>query len=121
MLLSMRLHIGYLLSLEDSDRTRSACRTYLSNWANAFDPFDEDLMAEIQDLAQGFEGSIGRPKLRGKYQWLARVAGDRRAWWAQRSLPRLKSRILYEVDRAYSWFDELPRDSGWPVPKAPVS
>src|SRR5437016_1474407 len=35
---SMQLHIGYLRSLEDSERVRAACVTYLQNWLPNFYP-----------------------------------------------------------------------------------
>ena len=36
--LSMRLHIDYLRSLEDSERVRDACLTYLQNFADPLLP-----------------------------------------------------------------------------------
>ncbi len=41
--LSMRMHISYLLSLEDSARTRSACAKYLQTWITVFTPKDSTL------------------------------------------------------------------------------
>ncbi len=38
MLVSMKLHIQYLRSLEDSERVRKACLAYLQNWYWAFYP-----------------------------------------------------------------------------------
>ena len=36
MLLSMKLHIQYLRSLEESERVRKACLTYMQNWYRQF-------------------------------------------------------------------------------------
>ena len=38
LLRSMKLHIRYLRSLEDSERVRKACLTYLQNWYYNFYP-----------------------------------------------------------------------------------
>ena len=38
MLLAMKLHMGYLRSLEDSERTKAACLTYMQNWLDNFYP-----------------------------------------------------------------------------------
>src|SRR5215475_4089867 len=42
LLLSMKLHIKYLRSLEDSERVRRACLTYLQNWYDNFYPERSD-------------------------------------------------------------------------------
>src|SRR5271168_4334979 len=45
LLLSMKLHIQYLRSLEDSERVRHACVTYMQNWYENFYPERPDLVA----------------------------------------------------------------------------
>jgi len=42
--LSMKLHIGYIRSLEDSERVRAACVNYLQNWVHFFHPDRPDLV-----------------------------------------------------------------------------
>ena len=51
LLLSMKLHIQYLRSLEDSERVRKACLAYLQIWYPIFYPERPDIVAELQDLA----------------------------------------------------------------------
>lgn len=47
LLLSMQLHIKYLLTLEDSERARGACITYLQNWYETFYLERSDLAAQV--------------------------------------------------------------------------
>jgi len=42
--LSMKLHVSYLLSKEDSERTRRACISYIHWWASEFFPYRLDLV-----------------------------------------------------------------------------
>ena len=49
--LSMKLHVKYIRSLEDSDRVRTACTAYIQNWLLNFYPERPDLVAELEALA----------------------------------------------------------------------
>ena len=49
LLLSMKLHVQYLRSLEESDRVRKACLTYMQTWYPNFYPDRPDIMAELQE------------------------------------------------------------------------
>ena len=99
MLASMRLHVQYVRSLEDSERVRTACLTYLQNWYEFFYPERSDLVAQLQNLAQELGGQLEPPRLRSKYRWMKPVFGWEAAKWAQRSLPQLKTLLLREWDR----------------------
>jgi glycosyltransferase involved in cell wall biosynthesis len=57
--LSMRLHVKYIRSLEDSDRIRAACINYLQSWLIVFYPERADIVEELEELARGLGGSIG--------------------------------------------------------------
>ena len=57
--LSMKLHIQYLRSLEESERVRKACLTYMQNWYHNFYPERPDIAAELQALAAQFQGQPG--------------------------------------------------------------
>ena len=83
LLLSMKLHIQYLRSLEDSERVRKACLTYLQNWYGAFYPERPDIVAELQALAAQLQGHLEAPRLRGKYAWMKPMFGWKAAKWAQ--------------------------------------
>jgi glycosyltransferase involved in cell wall biosynthesis len=100
LLRAMQLHIQYIRSLEDSERVRKACVTYLQNWYSNFYPERSDLVTAMQKLAGELGGSLQVPHLRWKYAWMRPVFGWETAKWAQSFLPQLKSACLRECDRA---------------------
>lgn len=99
MLLSMKLHIQYLRSLEDSPRVHEACRNYLRTWSSNFSPKRLDIREELQAIAEDIGGPIEFPRLRWKYRWISRVLGDELAWRAQLELPQFKARAICKWDR----------------------
>jgi glycosyltransferase involved in cell wall biosynthesis len=99
MLLSMKLHIQYLRSLEDSERVRKACLTYLRTWYPNFYPERPDIVAELQTLASQLQGHLEEPSLRWKYAWMRPLFGWKAAKWAQSALPLLKSSCIRQCDR----------------------
>src|SRR2546423_5287978 len=46
--LSMKLHVSYLLSKEDSERTRRACIKYIHWWGSEFYPYRLDLVEPLR-------------------------------------------------------------------------
>jgi len=100
LLLSMRLHIQYLRSLEDSERVRKACLTYVQNWYHNFYPERSDTVAELQALAAQLQGHLEVPRLRWKYAWMKPIFGWKAAKWAQQALPQLKSSCFRCCDKA---------------------
>jgi hypothetical protein len=101
LLRSMKLHIDYLRSLEDSERVRKACLTYLQNWYPFFYPGRPDIIAELQELAAQFQGRLETPpRLRRKYAWMKPVFGWSTAMWAQDALPQFKGSCLRRYDKA---------------------
>lgn len=100
MVLSMKLHIRYLRSLEESERVRKACLTYLQTWYEHFYPECPDLVAELQDLAAQLQGQLAVPHLRRKYAWMKPIFGWKAAKRAQRVLPQLKSALVMAWDKA---------------------
>jgi glycosyltransferase involved in cell wall biosynthesis len=105
MLVSMKLHVQYIRSLEDSERVRDACRTYVRSWSVNFDPNRRDIASELQALVGEFSDPIEFPGLRWKYAWMAPLIGYERAWRAQLALPRLKARLVCGWDRTMSKWD----------------
>jgi len=63
MFISMQLHVKYLRSLEDSERVRKACLTYMQNWFHNFYPDRQDIVAELQTIGRRTARSPGRPSL----------------------------------------------------------
>jgi glycosyltransferase involved in cell wall biosynthesis len=100
MLTSMKLHVQYLRSLEESERVRQACLTYLQNWYHHFYPERPDLVAELQIQAARLQGHLEEPRLRWKYAWMKPVFGWKAAKWAQTALPLLKTACVRECDKA---------------------
>jgi glycosyltransferase involved in cell wall biosynthesis len=82
-LLGMKLQIGYLLALEDSDRVRAACVTYLQTWLRNFYPNRPDLMREAQQLAGSLGGQLSLPKASWKYAWIEKLFGFGAAKYTQ--------------------------------------
>jgi glycosyltransferase involved in cell wall biosynthesis len=100
LVLSMKLHIQYLRSLEESARVRKACLEYLHNFYVNFYPERPDLMAELQALAAELGGRLEEPRLRWKFAWMKPIVGFKAARRAQMTLPQLKGSLLRKWDKA---------------------
>jgi len=100
MVVSMKLHIQYLRSLEESERARKACLTYMQNWYENFYPERPDLMAELQSIAADLGGRLEEPRLRWKYAWMKPIFGFQAAKRAQMKLPQLRALLERNWDRA---------------------
>jgi len=87
---SMQLHVGYLRSLEDSERTRTACVQYLQNWLIYFYPERLDVVRQAHQLAADVGGKLEVPRLSWKYSWIEKVFGWRVAKRAQVFLPAVR-------------------------------
>ncbi len=99
MLKSMELYTKYLRSMEESERTRRACLTYLQNWYEVFYPERPDLVAKVQALAAELNGCLKEPQLRWKYAWMRPLFGWKTAKVAQRTLPQLKGSCIRAWDK----------------------
>jgi glycosyltransferase involved in cell wall biosynthesis len=99
MVRSMKLHIQYLRSLNDDERVRRACVTYMQNWLHHFYPERPDLVADLQSLARELQGNLEMPHLRWKYDWIRPLFGWRLAKWAQTALPLMKLACIREYDK----------------------
>jgi Glycosyl transferase family 2 len=98
-LCSMKLHIAYLRSLEDSDRTRAASVQFLQNWLPYFHPIRPDLVKESMKMAAELGGKLEIPTLSWKYSWIRALLGWNVAKRAQVFLPRTKWSLLRFADR----------------------
>jgi glycosyltransferase involved in cell wall biosynthesis len=101
---SMQLHVQYLLSLEDTPRSRAACVTYLQNWMVYFYPRRMDIFNMASGLARKLEGELRPPRLSWKYFWIEKLFGWDTAQRAQVFLPgarwsavRAWDKLLYRV------------------------
>jgi len=100
LLLSMKLHIQYLRSLEESERVRNACVAYLRNWYYVFYPSRPDAIVELQALAAQLQGRLEPPRLTWKYAWMERMFGLKAAKWAEITLPTFKDSCVRLFDSA---------------------
>jgi glycosyltransferase involved in cell wall biosynthesis len=99
LLLSMKLHIQYLRSLDESDRVRKACLAYMRTWLDNFYPERPDIVAELQGLAAQLRGHLDTPRLRWKYAWMEPIFGFRAAKRVQMTLPQLKAALYRRWDK----------------------
>jgi glycosyltransferase involved in cell wall biosynthesis len=83
---SLNLHVIYLRSLEESDRTREASVAYLNTWMDYFYPERMDLVESLRQLAAGMKGRLGTPALSWKYHYVRRLFGWRAAKHLRRCL-----------------------------------
>jgi len=105
---SMRLHIDYLRSLEDSPRVRSACIKYLQRYMLYFYPEFPEIVRQAEELATVLGGRLEKPTLSWKYRWIQKIFGwklGKRAWVA---LPNFKESSLQFWDRLLSRFESQP-------------
>jgi len=109
LLLSMKLHIQYIRSAEESERVHKACLTYMGTWFECFYPDRPDLVAELQSMAAQLHGRIAEPRLRWKYAWMKPMLGQATAQRAQMLLPQLKASVLRHWDKLMYQFEK--RDS----------
>jgi glycosyltransferase involved in cell wall biosynthesis len=100
MLVSMKLHIQYLRSLEDSERVRKACLAYLQNWCWAFYTDRPDCVVELQAMAAQLKGQVEPPRFSWKYAWIKPIFGRKAARWVQASLPMFKQSCSRQFDKA---------------------
>ncbi len=75
--LSICLQIQYLLSLEDSDRTRAACLKLLQNYLIYFYPEKKDILEKAAELARSLNGCLSPPMLNWKYNIIKKIFGWR--------------------------------------------
>lgn len=91
---SMQMHIAYLRSLEESDRVRSACVTFLQDWLLHFYPDRLDIARQAEQLARELGGHLRQPRLSWKYSWIKSLLGWSAAKDAQSDLLALKWSII---------------------------
>lgn len=119
--LSMKLHIKYLLSLEESDRVRQACLTYLQTSLIYFYPEKAKIVSEAQQTAVQLGGELSPPTLSWKYSWIKLLFGWRAAKSGQQILLTVRWKLAKWWDKSISQIgtksrfpsqDSLERDSG---------
>jgi glycosyltransferase involved in cell wall biosynthesis len=101
--LSIRLHIKYLLQLEDSERTRQAALAFLQTWLPALERQRPDIVEQVEELASLLGGHVNFVEsaevLRWKFAWVQNVLGRRAAFWAQDRFPQFKHSMIRFWDK----------------------
>lgn len=97
---SMQLHIGYLRSLEDSERVRAACVRFLQDRMVVFYPERLDIFRQAEEMSRNLGGQLEVPRLSWKYSWIKALFGWRLARRAQWSLPGLRWSLVRRWDKA---------------------
>jgi glycosyltransferase involved in cell wall biosynthesis len=104
--LSKTLCIGYLLSVENSERTREACVMLLQNSRRFYYPAQTDLMKKADDLAHELGGTLSRPVYNRRLAFAERIFGFtfanimRRLWsQAKDSVTINWDKLLYDLSK----------------------
>ena len=99
-LLSMELHIRYVRSLQDNERVREACLTYLHNWMAFFSPDRVDLIRRAEGMAESLGSKLQPPELSWKTTWFSPFLGLERAKRVHLALSGIKWATIRQWDRA---------------------
>jgi glycosyltransferase involved in cell wall biosynthesis len=94
---SMRLHMQYLRSLEDSERVRDVCVKYMQTWYGAFYPERPDVVEELQTLAKAFGGTLKVPQMRWRYALIKSVFG----WTAAKTTQMALAEGVTSLERSW--------------------
>jgi len=97
--LGMKMQIGYLRSMQDNDRVRAACVTYLQTWLGHFYPDRPDLARELEDLATSLGGRLKVPRLPWKYLWIQKLFGFTAARQVCQHCNQYKSSVMRFWDK----------------------
>jgi O-antigen/teichoic acid export membrane protein/glycosyltransferase involved in cell wall biosynthesis len=94
--LSMKLHIQYLRSLEDSPRVAGACLQYLRDSLIYFYPDSGRIVREMEEMARELGEELGAPYLSWKYVWIERLFG----WTATKHIQQLARKLRWSTKRS---------------------
>jgi glycosyltransferase involved in cell wall biosynthesis len=97
--LSVRLHVDYLRSLEESERVRAASLTYLQTWFVWFFEERPDLARELERVAAKLGGRLEAPRLPWKYLWIQQLFGWTVAKQVRQRWNRCKSSVMRSWDK----------------------
>ena len=98
--LSIQLHIEYLLSMEDSERTRAACLNFLQTRFHNFYPQRPEIVQQVRSLATRLGGELRLPRLNWKYVWIQKAFGWKLAKEVQLIARTQKENVLRWHDKA---------------------
>ena len=97
---SISRSIDHFLSLEDSQRTRTACLQYLQNRIWHFYPEQQEILAKAKTLANGLGGNLILPPDEGrKFSLIMNVAGWKTAMYLRSIVNRTETSFFKNMDR----------------------
>jgi len=102
--LSMSLNISRLISLENSQRTRSACLKLLQRWLIYFYPEQSVILEKANALAKELGGELLPPSLSRKYSIIRYFVGWKTTKKVQEVAPMLKMIIQRNWDKLFYKF-----------------
>jgi hypothetical protein len=102
----MQLHVAYLRSLEESERTRAAAVNYLQTWFICFFEERPDLAQELEQLAVALGGRLEIPRLSWKYLWIQKLFGWTVAKQVCQRWNRCKSSIMRSWDKGLLYLED---------------
>jgi glycosyltransferase involved in cell wall biosynthesis len=97
--LSLILCVNHLRSLEDSERTRTACINYLQRWLHYFYPEKQELFKKLNEIAVELGGSLKPPELKWKYFLSRQLFGYQVARNFSMAARKTKLRAIRNWDR----------------------
>jgi glycosyltransferase involved in cell wall biosynthesis len=101
---SLRLHVQYIQSLENSERVRQACLKYLQSWSIAFYPESPDMFSELQAMASQLGGQVDPPRLTWKIAWMEPFFGRHAAKQTLMAIQRKRASLSRTWDKVmYDW------------------
>ena len=100
--LSMQLHLGYLQSLEDSDRVRAACVRYLQTLLHRFYPHRLDIVRAAGQMARNLGGQLETPCLSWRHACIQTVFGRKLAKRGQLGLQNTRRWLESRLTRHFS-------------------
>lgn len=98
--LSMQLHIGYLRSLEKSERVNDACLQYLRAWPLYFYPENHNVVRQAELMATEFGQQLGVPVLSWKYSWVEKLFG----WGIAKPAQRILRKFHWSMNKKWDKF-----------------
>jgi glycosyltransferase involved in cell wall biosynthesis len=93
--LSIQLCISHLLSLEDSERSRSASLKFLQRYMTYFYPERRDIVIQAEKLAMTLGGQLQVPRLSWKYALIQRLFG----WGLAKRVQLLLAKVRWSLIR----------------------
>ena len=97
--LSINLCIGYLRSLEDTERTRSACLNFLRTYLFYFYPEHTEILTKAKNLANELGGELNPPILKRKYDMMRKILGWKRTKIEMNRIPMIKELVRSNWDK----------------------